>query len=128
MSIYVLKAFDKNTKGDGIDDATLCEAAQEVISGKYEASLGGGVFKKRIPLPGTGKSGGARAVIAFKTGKHLFFLNGYAKSATSSNGKEIPDDVLKAYRKFAADLFGMTQAQIDAHVRAETMREVKCDG
>lgn len=54
MAIYVLKAFDKNTKGDGIDDAALCKAAQEVISGKYEASLGGGVFKKRIPLPGTG--------------------------------------------------------------------------
>jgi len=128
MAIYVLKAFEKNTKGDGIDDAALYTAAQEVMSGQYEASLGGRIFKKRIPLPGAGKSGGARAVIAFKAGKHLFFVNGYAKSTTSSNGKEIPDDVLKAYRKFAVDLLNLTQAQIDAQVKAKTMREVKSGG
>ena len=128
MEIYVLKVFDKNIKGDGIDDTALCTAAQEVINGVYEASLGGGVFKKRIPLPNTGKSGGARAVIAFKAGNRLFFMNGYPKSGTRIYGKEIPDDALRAYKKLAVDLFGMTQAQVDAQVKAKTMREVKCDG
>lgn len=64
MAIYVLKPFDRNTKGDAIDSAKLCKAALEVIAGIYEASFGGGVYKKRIPLV-AGKSGGARAVVAF---------------------------------------------------------------
>jgi Uncharacterized protein conserved in bacteria len=128
MAIYVLKAFDKNTKGDEINDAVLCTSAHEIMNGQYEASFGGGVFKKRIRLPGKGKSGGARAVVAFKAGKHLFFVNGYAKSDTGSCGKEIPDDAIKAYKRFAADLLGMTQKQLDAHIRAKTMREVKGNG
>lgn len=50
MAIYVLKPFDRNTKGDAIDSAKLCKAALEVMAGIYEASFGGGVYKKRIPL------------------------------------------------------------------------------
>lgn len=127
MAIYVLRAFDKNTKGEEIGDAKLCTAALEIMEGKYEASLGGGVFKKRIPLK-AGKSGGARAVVAFKLGKNLFFVNGYSKSDTRGSGKEIPEDILKAYRRFAADLLALTPMQIDAQKRAHTLREVKCNG
>ncbi len=82
MAIYVLKPFDRNTKGDAIDSAKLCKAALEVMAGIYEASFGGGVYKKRIPLV-AGKSGGARAVVAFKTEKHFFsstaMLNPHSK-------------------------------------------------
>jgi hypothetical protein len=34
--------------------------------GLIDADLGGGLFKKRIALPGRGKSGGARTLIATK--------------------------------------------------------------
>lgn len=73
MAIYVLKPFDRNFKGDMIADIKLCLAARELIAGQYEASLGGGVYKKRIPL-GAGKSGGARAIVAFKSQNTCFLL------------------------------------------------------
>lgn len=126
MAIYVLKPFDRNLKNDNIDDVKLCQAAKEVMAGNYEASLGGNVYKKRIPL-NAGKSGGARAVVAFRSGGNLFFVNGYPKSGTKGSGKEIPDDVLEAYKKVAADLQAMTPEKIKAAKDAGKMREVKCD-
>ncbi len=128
MEIYVLKVFDKNTRGGSISDADLCTAANEIMKGLFDGDLGGGIIKKRIPLPGKGKSDGARAIIAFQTGRNLFFINGYLKSNISNRGKEIPDDALKGYRKFAADLQNMTEEQIAAQIKNHTMREVKCNG
>ena len=106
MAIYVLKPFDRNFKGEMIADTKLCLAARELIAGQYEASLGGGVYKKRIPL-GAGKSGGARAIVAFKSQKNLFFVNGYAKSTTKSGIREIKEDELNLYRHVASQLFAM---------------------
>jgi hypothetical protein len=122
-----LKPFDRNTKGDNIGDAKLCIAAHEVMVGIYEASFGGGVFKKRIPLD-AGKSGGARAIVAFKTEKHLFFVNGYAKSATKSSVREIAESDLVLYKQVAKQLFEMTSEQASVAVKTGKMREVKCDG
>lgn len=127
MAIYVLKPFDRNFKGDMIADIKLCLAARKLIAGQYDASLGGGVYKKRIPL-GAGKSGGARAIVAFKSQKHLFFVNGYAKSTTKSGIREIKEDELNLYRQVASQLFAMTTEQERAAIKARKMREVICDG
>ncbi|WP_210080401.1 type II toxin-antitoxin system RelE/ParE family toxin [Pantoea endophytica] len=124
MAIYVLKPFDRNTKGDAINSAKLCKAALEVMA---EASFGRGVYKKRIPLV-AGKSGGARAVVAFKTEKHLFFVNGYAKSAFKSSGREISESDLALYKEVAKQLFEMTSEQAKVAIKTGKMREVKCDG
>jgi hypothetical protein len=42
----------------------LCLAISEMENGLIDAELGGGVVKKRVPLPGRGKSGGARTLLA----------------------------------------------------------------
>lgn len=68
MEIYVLKVFDKNTRGGSISDADLCSAANEIMKGLFEGDLGGGIIKKRIPLPGKGKSYGAVQLLPFKPG------------------------------------------------------------
>ncbi|MXP55096.1 type II toxin-antitoxin system RelE/ParE family toxin [Pantoea sp. Seng] len=127
MAIYVLKPFDRNTKADGIDDGKLSIAALEVIAGRYEANLGGGIYKKRIPLT-KGKSSGARAVIAFKIDKHLFFVNGYAKSAVKSTIREMTETELLLYKQVAKELFNLTTEQARRAIRAGKMREVQCDG
>ncbi|KJV30208.1 type II toxin-antitoxin system RelE/ParE family toxin [Pantoea sp. SM3] len=127
MAICVLKPFDRNTKTEGLDDGRLCTAALEVIAGQYEANLGGGVYKKRIPL-GKGKSSGARAVIAFKMGKHLFFVNGYAKSTVKSTTREMAESDLILYKQLAKELFNLTADQATQAINMGKMREVKCDG
>jgi len=47
----------------GIGDEVLCAAVEEMIQGLIDADLGGRVFKKRVPVPGRGKRGGARTIV-----------------------------------------------------------------
>ncbi|WP_442958937.1 type II toxin-antitoxin system RelE/ParE family toxin [Providencia sp. PROV129] len=50
----------------------MINAVMDVFAGQYEAHLGSGVIKKRLPLQGKGKSGGVRMLIFYKQGRHLF--------------------------------------------------------
>jgi hypothetical protein len=49
----------------------------EMNQGLYDARLGGSVFKKRIPLDGRGKRGGARTILAFKKMIGLFIFTAF---------------------------------------------------
>ena len=112
MAIYKAKRFHQNTKTLGIPDDVLLKAAEDIKQGVWEANLGGGVIKKRLPLQ-QGKSGGARTVIFFKYDRHIFFYDGWAKNSVSSgNGKEIEDDELIAYRKLASAFLAFTDTDI----------------
>ncbi|MEY7730835.1 type II toxin-antitoxin system RelE/ParE family toxin [Morganella morganii] len=73
MKVYKTNIFSKkNIKNMGLSDSTLMKIALDVMSGVYEANLGGGVIKKRLALPGRGKRSGARTIIFFKAGQNLF--------------------------------------------------------
>jgi hypothetical protein len=50
----------------GLPEDALCDAVSEMTRGLVDADLGGGVIKKRIALPGQGKRGGARTIVATK--------------------------------------------------------------
>lgn len=127
MSIFILKPFDRNLKRSSISEEKLYNAAREVMAGQYEADLGGGVFKKRIPL-GAGKSGGARSVIIFKYGGNLFFVNGWSKSDIKKHGgKEISEDDIAAYRILAKQLLAMSRPEVEKALTAGIMRELKCN-
>lgn len=112
MAIYKAKRFNQNTKKLGITDDVLLKAAEDIKQGVWEANLGGGVIKKRLPLQ-QGKSGGARTVIFFKYDRHIFFYDCWAKNSVSSrNGKEIEDDELIAYRKLASTFLAFSDTDI----------------
>lgn len=63
-----------------LSDARLLRAAADVSDGRYDANLGGGVFKQRVARAGGGKSGGFRTIILLKAAGHSFFVHGFAKS------------------------------------------------
>lgn len=73
MAIFATRLFDKKFKSLFVTDSQLCSIAYEVMNGRFEGDLGGGVIKKRIAI-NAGKSGGARTIIFFKLGTHLFLL------------------------------------------------------
>lgn len=128
MGIFVTRVFERNLRKVGIKDNKLCQAANEIRSGLFDADLGGGVFKKRIPLA-SGKSGGARSVVAFKAGNNLFFVNGWTKKSVAGGGqKEISDADLAGYRDAAAQFLAFTTQNIKDAVQKGLLREVKCDG
>ncbi len=60
--------FSKWAVKANLNDKSLMAAILEIRSGLYEADLGGGIIKKRVVLPGKGKRGGSRTLLATNHG------------------------------------------------------------
>ena len=124
MSVYVTKEFAKFARKAGIVDAKLLEAARNVADGRYDADLGGGVFKQRVAREGGGKSGGFRTIILFRVGGYSFFAHGFAKSDKANvSAKE-----LKALKLLADVLLGFSSEQLETAQKAGELSEVKSNG
>ena len=80
----------------------------------------GGVVKKRIALPGRGKRGGARTLVATNKGNRWFFVFGFEKNERAN----VSDEQLEALQDLAADLLARTSPQLDAAVADGTLREI----
>jgi len=78
----------------------LAEAVEEITQGLTGDSLGGNVYKKRIKMPGRGKRGGARTLIAYKAREKVFFTFGFAKNEREN----IDTNELKAIKEFAEEI------------------------
>jgi hypothetical protein len=105
-------------------DQALCNAVSEMERGLIDADLGGGVVKKRVALPGRGKSGGARVLLATNKGNRWFFVFGFEKNDRANvSAKE-----LEALQAIAADLLKLSSTQLDAHVASEALQEICHDG
>lgn len=81
------KTFDRWAKKI-IAVSALCNAAREIDRGIYEADLGDGVCKKRVPIAGQGKSGGIRTLVAKKNSHAIIFIVGREKSSPGSDFTE----------------------------------------
>jgi len=62
--IYKTRHFARWARKIGLDDSLLEKAVVEIQKRLLEADLGGGVVKKRIALPGRGKRGSTRTLLA----------------------------------------------------------------
>ena len=103
MRIFKYKSFDRWASSEKLSNETLKKALIEMNKGLYEADLGSGLYKKRIAMPGKGKSGGYRTLIAFQAGEKAFFLFGFSKNERDN----IADNEQKIYRKLAKDLLDL---------------------
>lgn len=103
-----------------LTDRILCVAVHEMERGLIDADLGGGVVKKRVPLPGRGKSGGARTLVATNKSQRWFFVFGFEKNDRAN----ISDEELEALQAIAADLLKLSSAQLDGHVEREALQEI----
>ena len=101
-------------------DRDKTAGALEVAEGNVEASLGGGVYKKRIALPGKGKSGGARTLVAFKKGEHTFYLHGFNKNERSN----ISQKELRALKSAANVWFSKLTKELKKAERAGALVEL----
>ena len=102
----------------------LCNAAREIERGVYEADLGGGVCKKRIPLPGQGKSGGIRTIVAKKNKEAIIFIVGREKSYPGSDFSNVEQEaatiIAKSFEK--AD-----RNRLWTLVKAGILKELNCN-
>lgn len=126
MQAFKTKAFAKWASGEGLDDEALASAVAEMEQGLIDARLGGQVVKKRVALPGRGKRGGARTLVAFKEDDKVFFIFGFAKNERAN----VSDHELQALKLLAKELLNYPAATLTKAVDADELIEieVKDDG
>ncbi len=107
----------------GLTDDALYQAVTEMAQGLIDADLGGCVVKKRVALPGQGKRGGARTIVATRMSDHWFFIFGFRKNERST----IDKDELRALQEVARDLLGFDERQLQSALDAGEITEVLYD-
>jgi hypothetical protein len=108
-------------KRSGVIDRALWAAVREMAGGLIDADLGGHVVKKRVALPGQGKRGGARTIVATKLAERWFFLYGFRKNERAN----IDKDELRALQEVAKDLLRLDDRQLDIALQAGEIVEVR---
>lgn len=121
MKIYKHRSFHQWAKSEGLTDKALKKAIEEMENGLFEANLGSGLYKKRVALPGKGKSGGYRTLVAFKKEKNAFFVYGFAKGVRAN----IDEREEKLYRQIARDFLIMDEEEIQTMIEKSKLYEVK---
>ena len=123
VRIYKTRWFHRWAAREDLTDTALKAAVTEMANGLADA-LGGHVYKKRIGLPGRGKRGGARTLIAFRRGDKAIFLYGYPKNERAN----INDRELEALRLLAAQLLSYSDQDIEKAISAGELTEVSNNG
>ena len=118
--VFKTRHFGRWLRKSGLSDRALCQAVDEMVAGLIDAELGGGLVKKRVALPGRGKRGGARTLVATNKGNRWFFVFGFEKNERAN----VSDEELEALQEIAADLLARTPAQLDAAVADGTLQEI----
>jgi hypothetical protein len=119
--IYKTKHFTRWARKAGLKDSFLKTAVLEIQSGLLEADLGGGIVKKRIALPGRGKSGSTRTLLATNLKDRWFFVFGFEKNEREN----ILENELATLKMLAKDLLGMPAGQIKVAIEEGFLVEVE---
>jgi hypothetical protein len=121
MRIYKHRSFNQWAKSERLTDKLLKKAIDEMEKGLYEGNLGSGLYKKRVALPGKGKSGSYRTLVAFRKGKVAFFVYGFAKNDRDNINKKEE----KIFRQLAKDFLDMGGVAIKKMIENNKLFEVK---
>lgn len=118
--VFRTRSFNRSTRKSTLSDSALCRAVSEMRHGLIDADLGGGLIKKRVALPGRGKRGSARTIVATQLGHYWFFLFCYEKNERA-NLSRAEQDALELY---ASEFLKMSPAQLDRAVMCGDLQEI----
>jgi len=118
--VFMTRHFSRWMRKTALTETALCKAVAEMEQGLIDADLGGGVVKKRVPLPGRGKSGGARTLVATNRGDRWFFVFGFEKNERAN----IAAGELEALQAIAADLLKLAAKELDAQLETGALQEI----
>lgn len=121
--VFKTRHFSRWLRKSDLTDAALCAAVNEMVAGLIDAELGGDVLKKRVALPGRGKRGGARTLVATRKGRRWFFVYGFEKNERAN----VTPTELEALQVLAASLLGLTATQLNTAVEDGSLQEI-CHG
>jgi hypothetical protein len=118
--VFKTRSFSRWQRKADLSNTALCEAVAEMENGLIDAVLGGGVVKKRVALPGRGKRGSARTLLATNLGDRWFFVFGFEKNEREN----ISTPELEALRKLAADLLTLTTSALASLLHQGALGEI----
>ena len=114
------RQFSRWMRKTELTEPALCLAVAEMAHGLIDADLGGGVVKKRVAMPGRGKSGSARTLLATNRASRWFFVFGFEKNERSN----VTEKEVVALQRLAADLLRLSRSQLDEHVGSDALKEI----
>jgi hypothetical protein len=124
MRTFKTKSFHRWAAREGLSDAALRGAIDEMIDGLVDADLGGHVYKKRVPLGSRGKSRAMRTLIAFRHGNKAFFIYGFDKNERGNISEKEPG----CCAAFAAELLGYREQRLRKTLKTKELFEVMSNG
>src|SRR5690242_9830341 len=120
MHIFKYKPFSRWAKDLKLNDEVLLKVVDELEKGLYDASLGGGVYKKRVAIAKRGKRDGARTIVAFKAADRAIFMYGYTKNEKVN----ITASEQEALKKLARVYFNYSEHQLHEAVEKNELVEI----
>ena len=118
--VFKTRHFARWLRKTDLTDGALCEAVNEMIAGLVDADLGGDVVKKRVALPGRGKRGGARTLVATRKASLWFFMLGFEKNEKAN----VTTAELEALQALAEELLALSGKQLDQAVEDGALQEI----
>lgn len=118
--VFKTRYFARWMRKTDLSDVVLCQAVSEMGRGLIDADLGGSVFKKRVALPGRGKSGGTRTLVATNQDNHWFFVFGFEKKVRAN----VSARELVALQAIATDLLKLSATELDRQVESGALSEI----
>jgi hypothetical protein len=118
--VFKIRHFRRWMRKTALADEALCAAVVEMVKGLVDADLGGSVVKKRVALPGRGKSGGARVLVATNRNDRWFFVFGFEKSDRAN----VTADELAALQLLAADLLRLSSKELTVLAERGALQEI----
>ena len=121
MRVFKTKTFDRWAAKVGVTDTALLKAVADIERGLIDADLGSNLFKQRVALPGRGKRGSTRTLLATRLVGTLYFLFGFEKRERDN----ITQRELGIYQSLASTLVVLSHAQIESALKANELMEVQ---
>ena len=121
MRVFKTRVFDRWAGKVGVTDIALLKAVADIERGLIDADLGSNLFKQRVALPGRGKSGSTRTLLATRFAGTLYFLFGFEKKDRDN----ITQRELGIYQSLASTLVVFANDQIEAALKANELMEVQ---
>jgi hypothetical protein len=123
MQAFKTRVFARWASREGLGDDVLASAVLEMERGLIDARLGGQVVKKRVALPGRGKRGSTRTLVAFKEGEKAFFIYGFAKNERAN----VSNKELQVLKLLAKELLNYTAPALAKARQAGELIEIEVD-
>ena len=120
MRVFKNTRFTRFADKEGISDDELRETAGRLEAGRFDADLGGDVYKMRMARDGEGKSGGYRVIVVFKKGLRTFYAEGFTKS----NRDNISRREKRDFKALAKKYLVLSDEAIDRAVKAGKFIEI----